>query len=31
MLFDVPTVAEDDPHREERLAISRYPSQQARR
>lgn len=30
MHFDVPPVAVDDPHREERLAMSRYETQQAR-
>jgi para-nitrobenzyl esterase len=30
MHFDVPPVAVDDPHREERLAMSRYDTQQAR-
>jgi para-nitrobenzyl esterase len=28
MLFDVPSVAQEDPHREERLAMERYPTQQ---
>jgi para-nitrobenzyl esterase len=28
MLFDVPPTAADDPHREERLAMERYPTQQ---
>lgn len=30
MHFDVPPVAVDDPHRDERLAMSRYDTQQAR-
>jgi hypothetical protein len=30
MHFDVPPVAVDDPHRDERIAISRYDTQQAR-
>jgi para-nitrobenzyl esterase len=30
MLFDVPAVAADDPQREERLAMERYPTQQLR-
>ena len=30
MHFDVPAVAVDDPHREERIAMSRYDTQQAR-
>ncbi len=28
MMFDVPSHAEDDPHRQERLFMERYPSQQ---
>jgi para-nitrobenzyl esterase len=28
MLFDVPSQASEDPHREERLAMERYPTQQ---
>ncbi len=30
MHFDAPPVAVDDPHREERLFMERYESQQAR-
>jgi hypothetical protein len=28
MLFDTPCVAAEDPHREERLVMDRYPTQQ---